>query len=54
MTDDDLRFGDISGGGGDSENDIIDTFRRIIIGLIMFYVLLVVLETLFNVPVPFV
>lgn len=54
MTDDDLRFGDIGGGEGDSPNDILELLVQAIVGVIMLYVLLTVIQTLFEIPIPFV
>jgi hypothetical protein len=54
MTDDDLRFGDVSGSENSGPNDILDWFIQIFIGLILLYVLLRVVEILFNIPIPFV
>lgn len=56
MSDDDLRFGDVSGssGGASGSGGIVDLFVRIFVGLIMLYVLLATVEILFNVPIPFV
>jgi hypothetical protein len=50
---DDLRFGDVEGSGGEN-TDIIELIQRLIIGVIMLYVLLAVVETLFGIPIPFV
>lgn len=57
--DDDLRFGDVSGGtdGGDkSENgtDILDLLLQGIVGLVMLYVFLAILQSLFDIPIPFI
>lgn len=54
--DDDLRFGDVSGesSNNQSDNDILDLFTQIIIGLMMLYIVLVMAETLFNIPIPFI
>ena len=50
---DDLRFGDVE--GSERENtDIIELIQRLIIGVIMLYILLAVVETLFGIPIPFV
>lgn len=51
MSDDDLRFGDVDGGGS-SGTDIADLFRQVFIGLVGLYVILKVVEILFNIPVP--
>jgi hypothetical protein len=52
--DDDLRFGDVEGSGRDESIDPIQLMQRLIIGAIMLYVLLAVVETLFGIPIPFV
>jgi len=51
MTDDDLRFGDVSGGSS-GNSGIFDTLIEIFVSLIMIYVILRVVEILFNVPIP--
>ena len=51
MADDDLRFGDIGGGDGSSSgtaDKLVELFQVIVIG----YVLLKVVEALFNIPIP--
>ena len=51
MAGDDLRFGDIGGGGGSSSGAVdilVELFQVIVIG----YVLLKVVEVLFNIPIP--
>ena len=51
MKDDDLRFGDIGGsstGNGSVADSLIELFRV----LIVVYVLIKVVEILFNIPVP--
>lgn len=50
MTDDDLRFGDISGSG--TTNGIVDLLIKTVQVLILVYVILRVVELLFNIPVP--
>lgn len=58
MPDDDLRFGDVSGGGSESSSGIgdriLELFVSAFMGLIFLYVLLSVIEIMFNIPVPFV
>lgn len=56
MTDDDLRFGDVSGtdSASGSNEDIVDKLVTAAKVLILVYVLLAMVEILFNVPVPFV
>lgn len=54
--DDDLRFGDVDGGGSASGGvgGIIELMIRAFVGLIILYVLLSTVEILFNIPIPFV
>lgn len=54
MADDDLRFGDIDGGSSSGGGDIVELGTRILIGLVFLYVILVFLESLFGIPIPFV
>jgi uncharacterized protein HemY len=54
MSDDDLRFGDVEGSEREEENNIINLIQQLIIGAIMLYVLLAVLQTLFGIPIPFI
>lgn len=53
MTDDDLRFGDVSGSDTESKT-AVDRFVDIFKLLILLYVILTVVEVLFNIPVPLV
>lgn len=53
MTDDDLRFGDVSGSSG-SNNDISDSLIQLVEVLIIGYVIIKIVEILFNVPIPLV
>lgn len=49
--DDDLRFGDLGGGGGSSSgavDKLVNLFQVIVIG----YVLPKVVEVVFNIPIP--
>ena len=56
--DDNLRFGDVdrsgnrSGGGG--VGGILELMIRTFVGLIILYVMLSTIETLFEIPIPFV
>jgi hypothetical protein len=52
MADDDLRFGDVS--GGSSTDSIIDTLTNTLIAIVMIYVILKVLETLLSINIPLV
>ena len=55
--DDDLRFGDVSGGGGSSNGvfaNIIELFIQGTILLVVIYVFLSIAEATFNIPVPFI
>ena len=56
--DDDLRFGDVdrSGNRGGSEGvgGILGLMIRTFVGLIILYVMLSTIETLFEIPIPFV
>lgn len=55
MTDDDLRFGDVDSESKDTgETDIANLVRQVIIGLVGIYVVLKIVEILFNIPVPFI
>jgi len=56
MSDDDLRFGDVGEGSGNSGSGdwLIELFTRIFVGLVLLYVLLSLLKSLYGVPVPFV
>lgn len=49
MTDDDLRFGDIS---GSSNTSMFDSLIELLKILVAIYVLLRVVEILFNIPIP--
>jgi len=53
--DDDLRFGDVSGSSNSSSSggtDIADLIRQAFTAIVGLYVLLKVVEVLFNVPIP--
>lgn len=56
MTDDDLRFGDVSGsenGSGDEDTPkIVDALITVVQVLIVGYVILAIIEILFNVSIP--
>jgi hypothetical protein len=54
MSDDDLRFGDVDGDSSTSSgsNDIPDLFRKIITILIGTYVVIKIIEIVFNIPIP--
>jgi len=56
--DDDLRFGNVdrSGnrGGGGGVGGILELMIRTFVGLIILYVMLSTIETLFEIPIPFV
>ena len=53
MSDDDLRFGDVdSSGGGTGGTDIGDLFRQLFMGIVGLYILLKMVEVLFNIPIP--
>lgn len=54
MTDDDLRFGDVDGNTETGDRDIADLIRQVVILLLGAYIVLKMLEILFNVPVPMV
>ena len=62
MVDDDdgLRFGDVSGAGGGSATDgdlferVYDIFRVIMLVLIGGYAVLAIVQTLFDVMIPFI
>lgn len=51
MTDDDLRFGDVSGEGSNND-DIVDSLITVAQVLLVIYVILKIVEILFNVSVP--
>lgn len=53
MTDDDLRFGDVSGSTGSSD-DITDPLVQVFKALVILYVILKTAEVLFNIPIPLV
>jgi hypothetical protein len=53
MADDDLRFGDVSGGNG-SSGGIIGIITNILIAVILIYVILNFAEIIFNLSIPFV
>ena len=56
--DDDFRFGDVdrSGnrGGGGGVGGILELMIRTFVGLIILYVMLSTIETLLEIPIPFV
>lgn len=51
MSDNDLRFGDIGDGSG-SNDGMVDLFINIFKLLILIYVILKVVEILYNIPIP--
>lgn len=51
MTDDDLRFGDVSGESSNNDN-IVDSLITVAQVLLVVYVILKMLEILFNIPIP--
>lgn len=53
MTDDDLRFGDVSGSGS-SNDDITDLLIQSFQALIIFYVIVKTIEVLLNIQIPLV
>jgi hypothetical protein len=54
MPDDDLRFGDVNGGGGTGGGGILELMIRGFVGLIMLYVILRTVEILLNISIPFI
>jgi len=51
MSDDNLRFGNVSGGSS-SGTDIGDLLQQALTAIVGLYVLLKVIEILFNIPIP--
>lgn len=55
MADDDLRFGDVSDGGdGGGGGGVVELFTQLFMAVIFFYVLLKIIEILFEISIPFV
>lgn len=52
MSDDDLRFGDVNGDDDNSNDVIVDQLINVAKVLLVVYVILKMLEILFNIPVP--